>query len=372
MKVAIVNCFETYEIREKWVRSFFIDKGDDVIVIKSDFLHIAKRKYIDNKKDYFYINVPPYKRNLSIKRLWSHYIFSKKVYKLLSNDQYDLVYALIPPNSITKSLSLYKHDYPNTKLIFDVIDLWPETMPINKIKNIFPFSLWGHIRNRHINNADYIITQCDLYQTVLNKYVDINKMKTIYLCKSTHLPTLNESINDSECDSINLCYLGSINNIIDITLIGKIIKIMSEKNKIVLKIIGTGENKSLLINEAKKNGAKVIDYGKVYDLEAKQKIFNSCHFGLNIYKTNTFIGMTMKSIDYLFGNLPIINNISGDTRKFVDTYSIGFNVDGPIDLKEKELFRYDYKKNISKCIEENLSNRKNYEVLKMIIKEIGG
>jgi len=322
MKVAIINCFDTYEVREKCIYNFFMERNDSVIVIKSDFLHHKKESISINKDNYIYLKTNPYKKNLSIERLMSHYRFSKDVFKLVEDKKIDLLYVLIPPNYLVKESISYVKAHSNTKLIFDIIDLWPETMPINNFKNIFPFSYWKNIRDKYLNKADFVITECDLYQQVIEKIVDKTKMETLYLYREPNMLEKTPNLDES---SIHLCYLGSINNIIDISTIGEIIHKISKVYPVILKIIGDGEKKEELILVSQENGAKIEDYGKIYDPKKKQEIFNTCHYGLNIYKDTTFIGVTMKSIDYLDSGLPIINNIKGDTFSFVEKYNCGIN-----------------------------------------------
>ena len=47
MKVAIVNCFDTYEDRVDLLYEFFIEQGHNVTVIHSDFRHFKK----EHRKD---------------------------------------------------------------------------------------------------------------------------------------------------------------------------------------------------------------------------------------------------------------------------------------------------------------------------------
>ena len=292
-----------------------------ILVIQSDFMHIKKERIQDKKQNYQYIHVKKYSKNLSFSRLYSHWKFSKDSLKVIKDYKPDLLYVLIPPNSLAKQMSTYKMKNRKIKLIFDVIDLWPETMPISKFKDIFPLSYWKNLRDKYINRADYVITECNLYHKYLN--VDKKKLKTIYLAKKSVIYQINPNLDNHV---LSLCYLGSINNIIDIKKIGEVIKIISNIKPVTLKIVGDGEKKEELINEAKKSGAKVIYYGKIFDEKEKQKIFDTCHFGLNIYKDNTLIGLTMKSIDYLRAGLPIINNIKEDTYNIINKYNCGINL----------------------------------------------
>ena len=328
MKVAIVNCFDTYEIRVKMVFDFFQTKGDQILVIQSDFMHIKKERIQDKKQNYQYVHVKKYSKNLSFSRLYSHWKFSKDSLKVIENYKPDLLYVLIPPNSLTKNMASYRVNNKNVTLIYDVIDLWPETMPISKFKDIFPLNCWKNLRNRYINTADYVITECNLYHKYLN--VDKKKLKTIYLAEKSNIHQINPNLDNQ---ILSLCYLGSINNIIDIKKIGEVIKIISDIKPVTLKIIGDGEKKEELISEAKNCGANVVYYGKIFDEKEKQRIFDTCHFGLNIYKDNTLIGLTMKSIDYLKAGLPIINNIKEDSYDIVNKYNCGVNLNEIDQLK---------------------------------------
>jgi glycosyltransferase involved in cell wall biosynthesis len=130
-----------------------------------------------------------------------------------------------------------------------------------------------------------------------------------------------------------LAYLGSINNIIDIPKIKEIIETISKIKPVTLHIIGDGESKQELIDEAKAGGATVEYHGKIYDPQKKQDVFDKCHFGLNIMKSSVCVGLTMKSIDYFQHGLPIINNIPADTAEIVEEYGVGVNIgDGVNDI----------------------------------------
>lgn len=322
MNVVIVNCFDTYEHRVDLLRSFFKNRGDNIKVYTSNFRHFEKIERTDNKENYVYVKANHYYKNISLNRLWSHYKLSKKIFKKLEKESIDLLWVLVPPNSFVKDAAKYKKKHQNTKLIFDIIDMWPETMPVHKFENFPAIKVWRNLRNKWIDYADSIVTECDLYQEKLVDYVKESKMRTIYLARE--ISEYRENPNLSKIN-ISLCYLGSINNIIDIHAIGNIIKELGKMKPIILHIIGDGENRNVLIAEAERAGAKVIYHGRVYDRFEKLKIFNSCHFGLNIMKESVFVGLTMKSIDYFEAGLPIINNIKGDTWRMVEHYGIGVN-----------------------------------------------
>lgn len=329
MKAVIINCFDTYEDRVDLVYNFFKKKGYDVTVIQSDFRHFKKVFREERKKDFVFVETRSYYKNLSAERLFSHYKFSEDAFKIVKEINPDLLYTFAPPNSLVSFASKYKQKNKNVKLIYDVIDLWPETIPISKIIKDIPFVLWKQNRNRGFKGADLLITECDLYQDVLGKAIKNIKVETIYLAKKEINVTRSLKLSENE---INLAYLGSINNIIDIQKIKEIIHLISEIKPVTLHVIGDGESKQKLINEAKSAGAEVKYHGTVYDSQKKQEIFDKCHFGLNIMKENVCVGLTMKSIDYFQHGLPIINNIPADTREIVDKYGVGVNTNSEKDF----------------------------------------
>ena len=125
---------------------------------------------------------------------------------------------------------------------------------------------------------------------------------------------------------IELCYLGSINNIIDYKIIGELVKSISNKRRVIVHIIGDGEKKSELINSIINNGGFVEYHGKIFEEKEKKDIFSKCSYALNIMKSSVNVGMTMKSLDYFSFGIPIINNINGDIGEMIDLYKIGFNI----------------------------------------------
>ena len=322
MKVVVINCFDIFEQRAAVVAENFIRLGHDVTVIESDFSHTYKQT-AEIKNDHVLIKTRPYTRNLSVARLLSHHYFARDTFKQVEQLQPEMVYALIPPNSLAKAAHAYKNKHSEVKLILDILDLWPETLPVGSIKQMFPFTLWRNIRDLHVNNADMVITECNLYQEILANVLRDRTTKTLYLAKSAE-PILSTPALDST--SIHLAYLGSINNIIDIPMIVKLTKAIDSLKPVTVHIIGSGENKDTLLNELKKNSIQTEYVGIEYDETKKQAIFDRCHFGLNIMKESVVVGLTIKSIDYFYAGLPILNTIKSDTKQLVSENQIGFNV----------------------------------------------
>lgn len=349
-----MNCFDTYEDRVDLIHDYFKKKNHDVTVVQSNYRHFKKVKRAEDKNGFIFIDTDPYMKNLSFNRMKSHYYFAKNAFNIVDEIKPDLLYVLIPPNSLTKFAGDYKKRNKNVKLIFDLIDLWPETMPIGNIKNVFPFNLWGSIRNENLKYADLILTECDLYQEVLRKHLKGLNLKTLYLAQ--HSSTIKSTPN-LRADMLEVAYLGSINNIIDIQKIKEIIYNLNKLKPVILHIIGDGEKRLELIKEIEDTGAQVRFHGKVYEEKVKQDIFDQCHYALNIMKDTVCVGLTMKSIDYAKHGVPLINNIKADTCKLVDQYEVGVN----LNLKTEIISLA--KKITSTSTEQNINMRNNMKLL---------
>ena len=329
MKAVIATCFESNEERVSFVYDSLKKKEFDVKVVTSDFSHIKKEKRNNIPNGYSFISTQPYSRNLSWERIRSHQKFAKDLFKLMEKEKPDLIWLMAPANSLIKEANTYKKTH-DVKLIIDIIDMWPESLPIGLNKHVFPLNIWRNVRKKNINCADILATECDLYKDILSKEYR-KQIKTIYWArnkadfdKKTDLPE----------DKLSLVYIGSINNIIDIDRICRLVKSCDEE--VVFHLIGEGEKTDEMIRKLKEV-CEVIYHGAIRDENSKQEIFSKCHAGINIYKQGLYIGLTVKCIDYLEHGLPLINNIKGDTWNFVISENVGINVNEETILKAQDL-----------------------------------
>lgn len=315
-----------YNVRTGKFVNDYIKKGYDVIYVTSDFDHMTKKRYCFNEyKNSKQLHVISYKKNLSISRILSHLMFSYKTFYMLLACKPELVYVEVPNNSLVKSSAKYKK-INNAEIIVDVFDMWPESMPV-KTKNMivnWGFDIWRNFRNKNLKFADQIWIECDYYRELLSAQKINLPMETKYLKLKNAETSIEMKVSEEEID---LCYLGSINNIIDISLIEKIVSEFAKNKRTRIHIIGDGERKDEFLDILKKNSIEIIDHGKVYEIDKLQEIFDQCWFGINVLREDLAIGITMKSISYFRGGLPIINTVQGDTSRFVEECNIGINVD---------------------------------------------
>lgn len=327
-KVAyLISCSDHYSHRLNVADQCLREKGYRTTYITSNFDHTKKEVFTCSVPGSVQIPARVYQKNLSISRILSHWGFARDVFRYIERQekQPDVIVVLLPPNFLAHYAAAYKKRHPNVKLIFDVFDLWPETFPFGKLKKLMGpvFSVWAWLRDHNLNSADFVTTECEMFRKRL--MLPDEKSKTVYLCaEPLSIPPVVPKLRE---DAWDLCYLGAINNIIDIPQICQLVEKLASHKPVTLHIIGKGEREQEFIHAARAAGAEVVFYGPVYDDTKKQEILSRCHFGLNIMKSSVCIGLTMKSVDYFRFGIPIINNIPADTTELVLRKNVGVLLD---------------------------------------------
>lgn len=326
-KAVCISCTHHYRERASFVEAALKAEGYECTYITSDFNHNTKQHYrVEDLPHCIQIPTLPYTKNISLQRICSHIRFARDTFKKIEQLRPDFIYSEIPPNSLCRQAARYKKRHPEVKLVLDVFDMWPESFPSSRAKSLLklPFSVWGWFRNSGLPKADFVMTECDLFRGRLTKQLKNTPNATFHLCRAG--ATCQEAKPVPEQESIHLAYLGSINNIIDIPTISALIDQLNRLRSVVLHIIGDGESREAFVSAVEATGAKVEFHGKIYDDAQKQAIFDMCSFGLNIMKDSVYIGLTMKSLDYFAGSLPILNSIAGDTARLVEEKGMGINI----------------------------------------------
>lgn len=333
-KAYIVDVYDDYAIRLKYVEKVLIEKGYDTHILLSDFNHVKKmpEKAHADKENVEHISVLPYKKNFSFQRLYSHYQFARNVYKKLVDEKPDLVWCIIPPNSLTGQMAKLKKKI-NCTLYFDLDDMWPETFPLSGVEKVLkiPFSIWRRLRDHNIDKADMVIAECDLFKETIQKRIPGIKIETLYFCKDE---ALKERRIGYRKGKLNLVYTGSINNIFDVDFTCDFLKKASEKAELTLHIIGDGELREQWLKKMDEMGLSYHYHGIVYDEQEKAAIYDGCDYGINFMKPSVFVGLTMKSLDYFTYHLPLLNNIHGDTWNLIEAKRVGYNINNDFKIDE--------------------------------------
>ena len=256
--------------------------------------------------------------------------------RYLINTDKDLIYFIIPPNLLSMIILFGLNN--KVKIIVDIIDLWPESVPHgnSKLKKtlIKAGSFFAtKIRNLVIKRSTYCITESEYFYDKLCFYRK-KESHVIQIKKINHRPIENFTTTED----LSIAYLGNIGAIYDFSSLFKIIIGLSLERKVILHILGSGPKKSWFFTKLKQLKIKHVDYGISFDEARKKDALAKCWFGFNGYLHDVEVALSYKSIDYLSFGIPLINFSKGDIRHLVSSNNIGFNYDiDNIDLIIKQL-----------------------------------
>lgn len=326
-RAAVISCFDYHACRMVYWENSLKELGYQTTYITSDFHHGSKQPYTCTVPDSRQLHVMPYQKNLSVQRILSHRMFARQVLADLEKQRPSIVVASIPPNFLVKYLAKYKRRHPEIKLILDIYDLWPETFPSSRIKQLLApvFRIWSGLRDKYLPQADFTASECGLFLDRMKKRP--SNSRVIHFSLPPYAD--NEQTPVLPTDQAQIAYLGSINNIIDIPTITALLGELQKQMPTTLHIIGDGESRQTFCDAAESVGVSVVFHGKVFDEQEKHRILSNCHFGLNIMKPSVCVGLTMKSVDYLRHGLPLISSIPADTKELIEKYRAGFHMQSP-------------------------------------------
>lgn len=346
MKAYVITHSSTYESRAEAVGKWLKEQGAEVTWIFADFDHRELKNVERREADHVYLHMAPYAGNLSPGRIRSIRGFAAEVEKYLTGQKADLLYFMIPANSFAAVANRLKKR-TGAKIVLDIIDLWPESLPLAHVDKLLPVYAWKQLRDRYLPCADVIFTECSLYQELLK--LPQGRAQTLFWFRegNTDNPDAgygtasteeeeqnipgrsgeNEESDTAYSDgSLHVAYLGAINNIIDIEGIAQLLRLLQKERPVVVDVVGYGRRKEQFLKALDEAGIQSEDYGAVFDEKEKEKIFQRCSFGLNMMVPQVRVGLTMKSLDYLAFGLPLLNNIAGDTQSLVEEYDAGVNI----------------------------------------------
>lgn len=316
------------------------DKGHEVELITSDFAHGTKQyKEAPVKEAYHskltYVHEPKYSRNVSVRRLYSHWKWGCNVAKYLKKqDVPDCVYCAVPSLTAALKAAKYarKHKIP---FVVDVQDLWPEAFGLAVKSRFLQKILFWPMRVL----ADAIYKRADQIVAVSNTYKDrvlsVNKRVHEGLC--VYLGNDGNVFDAAKVkyhmakleDEIWLCYVGSLGYSYDIPCVVDALRLLQEDESIAVPIkfvvIGDGPLRDSFVAYAKKRKVCVEFVGRL-PYERMVGLLCSCDVVMNPIKKGAAQSITNKVGDYALSGLPVVNTQEClEYRNLVEQYGCGIN-----------------------------------------------
>lgn len=336
--------------RFNYLADFLSQRNFDVELVTSSFSHKRKKEKLLTKNRCSYkitiVSEPGYYNNVSLKRLYSHYMMAKNLKKYLkSRKKPDFIYCSVPALDVAKIAVDYakKNDI---KLILDIQDLWPEAF-----KMVFNLPIISDILFHPMKKqADYIYEAADEIISVSQTYLD-RALKVNKRCKEGYIIFLgteleyfdrlaaNNQYFGKYNDEIWLAYIGTLGHSYDITTVIDALDIMKGKGikNIRFVVMGDGPLKSKFENYAKEKGVFAefkgrLDYGKMVG------VLKNCDLAVNPIISGSAGSVINKVGDYAAAGLPVLNmQESMEYRELIENYQAGINciTENPNDLADK-------------------------------------
>lgn len=343
-KILIIDHFsqtpdEPGNNRFTYLAEILTDNGYEVEIATTDFSHKYKKTRTTPKEmtdalcyNYTMLPEPGYKKNVSIKRFYSHYIFGKNLKQYLKSiDKPDLVYASVPSLDAAVAAAEYckKNQIP---FIVDIQDLWPEAFElvfnIPVLKNIlFAPLTWN--ANKIYKSADKIIAVSETY---LKRGLAVNKKDGCGLCVflGTDLTDFDEvaaGISPRTDNEFRIGYAGTLGHSYNITIIINAVKILQDKGykNIVFNVFGDGPLMEEFISYAEKEKVNCNFHGRL-DYKVMVAELCKCDIAVNPISKGAAQSIINKHGDYAAAGLPVVSTQECDEyRKLLEEYKCGIN-----------------------------------------------
>jgi glycosyltransferase involved in cell wall biosynthesis len=295
-------------------------------IVASDFDHIRKSKIYTQNTNINRIKVCVYKKNISLKRILSYAQFSCRIQNHSALLKADLVVVCVP-DYLSAIVLLRSRDKLKYRILIDVVDLWPEAIPVEGTIRTFlkeaSLPLIKIIRNMYFRHADLITFQSKYLLSLFGR-VGVNQ---------AYLPMCGSELDSKDYviarppleRGINIILLGSINNICDIESLILILNMLAIKRKVNFTVIGGGEGCQRLKLALEDTNVVCNFLGITFDSNLIRETLENSHFGYNGYKKSTEVSVSYKSLNYLKCGVPLLNSTKGDTYCLVENQQIGFN-----------------------------------------------
>lgn len=328
-----------------YLAKIFAEAGFEVDIITSNFQHFQKKER-DVKKilaQHYpfrieFIDVPKYKKNLDIRRIYSNFVAKKKIKKYfeLYGQKYDAVYCTIPANNVAAEVSCYCKQ-KNIPFIVDIEDLWPEAMEMVfhvPILSKFVFYPFHCDAEKVYQNANAVIGTSDEYTNRAFKNRDKNiPFQTVYVGCDFEKFDSGIALYSSEIKKEKefwVSYAGSIGASYDIKTLILAAKELEDRclTEIKFKIMGTGpklEEMQNLLEKLKCENVELMGYIEYPHMAA---YLSKSDVVINSFVKGAPQSIVNKIADYLASGCAMINTLENDEFTImVNQEKFGVNIE---------------------------------------------
>ena len=341
--------FRSYYLAKEFLRYQY-----DLTIISSSYSHLffklphVKKTFTKEQIEdinFWWIKTSRYSRSQSLGRIWNMFIFFIKLFFFPTRKINRPDFIIISSLSIFPIINAYLFSKRfNAKLIFEVRDLWPQTLiELSEEKHYgFIIRLMASFERFAYKKADYVVS-------LLPNSKSYMVAKGLLEKKFRYIPNGIETLSEHQVLDENIIkqlpkgkfiigYTGTIGlaNALD-PLIESAIKVREHK-KIHFIFVGNGSNKIQLEKKVCVNNLENVTFINAIDKDqiyALIEYFDVCYLGWHNILIYKFGISANKLFDYMYAGKPILHAYSG-TENIVKIANAGisceaYNVDEIVD-----------------------------------------
>lgn len=324
-----------------YLAKLLVEAGYQVEIVTSDFCHTAKKtrsiaqEHLDALPyTYTMLHEKPYKKNISVQRLISHYLFGRKLRRYLESMSImpDVVYVAVPSIDVGAAVARYcsKQGIP---LIVDIQDLWPEAFKLVLDNPIISRFVYCPMRKRIdsvYKRATALIAVSDTYiQRGAQCRESLDNCETIYL--GTDLSVFDGAVRNSRVvkpdDELWVTYVGTLGRSYNVNIVSEALsKIKARDGKrIVFMVLGDGPEKDAFEKHAHAFGVEAKFLGRLPYVEMAGYLA-AADIAVNPIVKGAAQSIINKHADYATAGLPVMNTQEcPEYRELLDKYRCGYN-----------------------------------------------
>ncbi len=290
----------------------------------------------------FMIRVVPstaYTSHISLSRIRYEKTFARRLCKRAEESERPDVIILAEPALFVSPFVLKLISHWKTKLIVDILDLWPELFHIalpgwfSKMGRLIFLPLYMR-RAALFRRADGIVAATKDYLDVAQRIADQTLSEVIYLGVDvqgiqTEMLTdgdLPEVLRESPKTSgeVWVIYAGTLGNNYDIQTILLATEILAVKGcSATVLIAGEGPLKSDVLTAIESKKFKNLIYVGNLSAQGVTRLYAKCDIALSTYIAGSTVSMPLKAYDYMAAGLPIVNSLDRELGAIIREKYIG-------------------------------------------------
>lgn len=345
MRIWLVSKFEQTPVDKVFSTRFLsiaeeaLRRGHEVIFIGSTFKHntknqrFAKTTEIEHKPGYklLFVHSQSYRRNISPRRLWVHYVYSKElVRELETRTRPDVILMAFPPVSVVYELGRWAKSR-GIPTVMDIIDPWPDTFStaIPAIAKPLEGLFLGPMRQRlreALRNISSLTAISQQYIDWASSYYDGIPVKQVFYpaVEMEHVMEAVQSKRDTHRTGLQVIYAGSLASSYDIPCILEAADMLEQTHpEIRFTIAGVGPQAPLV--ETYQRTHRNLEYlGRLPKAEL-MKHYAAADLGLTQHIKAASQSVTYKLFDLLAAGLPILNSLESEMKEIILDNQVGLH-----------------------------------------------